>query len=112
MVEVELIHGRAPARTLPGGSGRYDSQACAPESAGERKPVEQTARAAGALSPREVSAWGWLFRKILDQLATALGLGRRRRLAVEPDDPALGRSMPVISRLPESGRGERDGVRP
>jgi hypothetical protein len=39
----------------------------------DRQSVEQTARARGASSPREVSFWTGLFRRCLDVLATAFG---------------------------------------
>jgi hypothetical protein len=40
---------------------------------GDRQSVEQTARARGASSPREVSFWTGLFRRCLDVLAAAFG---------------------------------------
>jgi hypothetical protein len=39
----------------------------------ERRPLEATARLAGASSEREVHAWCWLFRKCLDVIAVATG---------------------------------------
>lgn len=59
---------------------------------GDRRPIEQVGRAGGVSSLRDLRSWCWLFRKVLEQLALALGfvtsLRRLGRLVVEPDDPA------------------------
>jgi hypothetical protein len=59
---------------------------------GDRRPVELTARSAGAVSPAEVRSWCWLFRKILDVLAVVLGCATAARsprpVPITEDDPA------------------------
>lgn len=37
----------------------------------QRRPLEATARPAGAASSHEVRSWGWLFRRCLDAIAGA-----------------------------------------
>ena len=63
----------------------------------EERPLEAPARLAGAVSSRDVSSWGWLFRKCLDVIALATGFifGLRQlhrtngRAEQDPaDDPA------------------------
>ena len=63
----------------------------------ERRPLEATARLAGASSAREMSSWCWLFRKCLDTIALVTGFASGLRQPyrpprsnghAEPPDPA------------------------
>ena len=85
----------------------------------DRQSVEQTARARGASSPREVSFWTGLFRRCLDVLATAFGFstsGYRPRRSnghaeIDPaDDPARAADAdelmdPALRSARANGRG-------
>jgi hypothetical protein len=60
---------------------------------GDRRPLELTARAAGAIGEREIRACGWLLRQCLNVIAKALGIAtttrRKPQRVIEPDDPAV-----------------------
>jgi hypothetical protein len=57
----------------------------------DRQSVEQTARARGASSPREVSFWTGLFRRCLDVLATVFGYATHDGQGDPAEDPGAGR---------------------
>jgi hypothetical protein len=54
----------------------------------DRQSVEQTARARGASSTREISFWTGLFRRCLDVLATAFGFSSSTRRPPRPNGHA------------------------